>query len=133
MANGPPSEKFSVPGSNILLRHWLWRAALFDSPWGGTSPCQVPGCKIRSRKVELAWLNFATFRCWHCGCRPVALDIGISQLVTCYTGNFPLLVFHFSVRRLLEFFLSCVQEPGSFQQIYLNIVCDSFGCIYFCF
>ena len=23
MANGPPSEKFSPPGSNLWLRHWL--------------------------------------------------------------------------------------------------------------
>jgi len=37
-----PLQKSSLPGSNLWLRHWLWGAALFDSPRGGTFLCRVP-------------------------------------------------------------------------------------------
>ena len=37
-----PLQKILPPGSNLWLRHWMWGMELFDSPWGGTSPCRVP-------------------------------------------------------------------------------------------
>ena len=37
-----PLQKSFPPGAKLWLCHWLWRAALFDSPWGSTPPCRGP-------------------------------------------------------------------------------------------